>query len=240
MLVISAESCREGRTKVKPIKTFGLAALAALLAMAFVGATSAVATDPTALCEVDPGTGLHEVCPAGKLVTHVHETTLAEKKGILKTSLLTIECDVLFLGDVTTTGALAKAKESLLIVGLHDPAKGEIPLIGAFVYSNCSNSCTATEENGPPEIKVLKEGHETAKVTGEGLVHVVCGKSIDCSYNGTGLVGTAKGPLLSTETNGDVTLTEVKTTKEVGGFLCPKESKLTITTTPLTATYITE
>jgi len=197
---------------------FGLAALAALMAMAFVGASSAMA-ESTALCNVDPGTGATEVCPAGHLITSVHETSVGKAK--LLTSFLTIECDVLFSG--TARSSLA----SPLIID------------GSFTYTNCGN-CTVTEESGPAEIKILKLGHETADVTGEGLVHSVCGTSLDCSYNGLNLLGTAKGPLLSAQTpdNGEVSLQEQSTSKEAGGFLCPKTAKLDIVTTPLSATYI--
>jgi hypothetical protein len=197
---------------MKAMKMIGLAALVALMATAFVGASSAVA-ETTGLCGADEGAP----CQA---VTHIHEISVGKAK--LLTSIGTTECTALFLGDVKSSG-------SPLVIS------------GSFTYSSCTlggSSCTATEENGPSEIKVLKEGHETSKVTGEGLIHLVCGSSIDCSYSGTGLVGTGKGPLLSTQANGEVTLSEQKTTKEVGGFLCPKESKLDITTTPLQATFL--
>jgi len=190
----------------------GLAALTALAAMAFVGASSAMA-ESTTLCTAD-GSGCG--------VTHVHETSVGKAK--LLTSLGTTECNVLALGDV-----VGAALNNPLVLAVN------------FSYSNCllgSTSCTATEESAPAEVKVLKEGHETTKVTGEGLVHLVCGSSIDCSYNGVGLVGIGKGPLLSTQTNGEVTTNEATTNKETGGFLCPKTSKLDITTTPLAATYI--
>jgi hypothetical protein len=206
---------------MKPIRIFGLAALAALMAMAFVGASSALA-ESTSLCDTDPGTGATEACPSGHLVTSVHETSVGKAK--LLTSFGPVECNALFSGTIATT--LAK------------------PLVisGNFTYSNCTlggSSCTATEENGPAEIKVLKEGHETASVTGEGLVHVICGKAIDCSYTGAGLKATAKGPLLASQENGEVSLSEQVTSKEAGGFLCPKSAKLDITMTPLSATYIT-
>ncbi len=193
---------------MKQIKMFGLAALAALMAMAFVGASSAMA-EPTVLCSAD-----ESECEA---TTHVHESTLEGKKAVLKTSILTVECDVLFLGD-TVEGTAA-------------------PLVisGTFTYTNCGG-CAATEENGPAEVKVLKEGHETGSVVGEGLVHVEC-SGLNCRYNGVGLKGTAKGPLLSTETNGEVTLTKQSTNKESGLF-CPSTSELTITTTPLDPTYL--
>jgi hypothetical protein len=111
---------------------------------------------------------------------------------------------------------------------------------GNFTYSNCNNSCVVTEENGPAEIKVLKEGHETSKVTGEGLFHVECGTFIDCLYTGEGLVGTGKGPLLAAteKTNGEVKFSNQKLNEEGGSFFCPDTSELTITTTPLEATYI--
>jgi RHS repeat-associated protein len=191
--------------------------LAGLLAIALLGASAAMA-EKTALCSVD-----ENPCKAIHAITHVHETSVGKAK--LLTILGNVECDALFLGD-TVTGT-------------------EAPLLieGNLTYTNCKlggSGCTATEENGPAEIKVLKEGHEKAKVTGEYLVHVKCGSSLDCSYTAVGLAGTAKGPLLSAQTpdNGEVTISEQSLTKEVGGFLCPKTTKLDITTTPLIATYI--
>jgi hypothetical protein len=208
---------------VKAIKMFGLAALTALLAMAFVGASSAMAED-THLCSNDVGTDYfsEHACTA---VTHVHETSSVsgkEAKAVLLTSIGNTECNVLYLGDVSSTGA---------------------PLIikGGFTYTNCvlgSSSCTATEENGPSKLKVLKTGEETAEVTYEYLIHLVCSGFLDCSYTATSLKSTAKGPLLSAQANGEVTLSEQSLTKEAGGFLCPKIARLDITTTPLSKTYV--
>ena len=203
---------------MKPIKMLGLAALAALMAMAFVGASSAAAED-TALCVLH-----HEIREGCTGIEHVHETTLTGKKAVLKTSLVTVECDVLFLGD----GLIGAS-------GL--PSGAPLIIHGTFTYTNCGG-CTAVEENGPAEIKVLKEGHETSKVTGEGLVHVTC-SGLNCRYNGTGLVGTGKGSLLSAETNGEVSLVKQSVPKESGIF-CPSTSELTITTTPLLKTDIVE
>jgi hypothetical protein len=202
---------------VKAIKTIGLAALASLMAMAFVGASSAMA-ESTALCKTD------EVpCKEANVINHVHETSVG--KAVLLTSIGNTECNVLFLGDA--------------VQGMEEGAG--LGIFGNFTYTNCvlgGSSCTATEENGPSEIEVSRTGAETASVTGEGLVHVVCSGFIDCSYTGSGLKGTAKGPLISTQKNGEVTLSEQKTAKEAGGFLCPKEAKLDITTTPLEATTV--
>src|SRR5690349_21493667 len=125
---------------------FGLAALTALLAMALVGASSAMA-EGTALCSTE------EIpCDA---VAAVHETTISGHPAELLSPLGTITCDVLYLGDT--------------VEGTGEP----LEISGEFTYSNCElgGSCTAKEENGPAEIKVLKEGHEKAEVTGEYLVH---------------------------------------------------------------------
>jgi len=202
---------------MKAIKMIGLTALTALLAMAFVGASSAMA-ESTSLCSAD------EVpCSAANQLGSEHKTSVGKAK--LLTSVGTIECDVLFSGTIATKLA------SPLVIS------------GSFLYTKCevgSSACTATEENGPSEIKVLKEGHETAKVTGEGLVHVLCAGFIDCTYIGTNLVGTAKGPLLSAQVpdNGEVSLQEQPLTKVAGSFFCTKTAKLDITMTSLTATYI--
>ena len=190
---------------MKPIKMFGLAALAALMAMAF--ASSAMASS-TSLCKVDGAT-----CAAGNLITHVHEQSVGHA---LLLSFVTVECAALFLGD-TLNGGLGS------------------PLVihGNFAYT-CLNGCSATEENAPAEIKVLKTGTELAAVTGEGLVHVICG--LNCKYNGLELEGHALGAL-STGNNGRVTLNEQETNKESGTF-CPSTAELDITTEPLTTTYI--
>jgi hypothetical protein len=202
---------------VKSLKRVGFAALPALIAMALLCASSAMA-ESTALCISD-----ENPCAIANQIGYIHVTSVGKAK--LLTSLTTIECETLFSGVI--------------------PAKSTSPPLtinGNFIYTNCTSglgSCTATEENGPSEIDVLKTAHETTKVTGEGLVHVKCGKSLDCSYNGTGLEGTGKGPLLSTQIGGEVILTEKITAKEFGSLLCPKESKLDITITPLRAAYIT-
>jgi hypothetical protein len=207
---------------VKLLKLFGLVALAALMAMAFVGAGSAMAEN-TALCKDMPTNhddegldGKDGVCDDP--ITHVHETTLSGAKAKLLSSILNVECDVLFLGDVLALGA------------------PQVIHSGLFTYTNCNSNCVVTQE-GTVLISVLKLGHELADVTGEGQVHVECGAFIDCKYNGTGLLGHGLGPLLSSHLNGSVILSE-QTTNKVGGALCPATAKLDITTTPLTHTYI--
>src|SRR5436190_6692057 len=162
---------------------FGLAALAALMAMAFVGASSAMATT-TALCSNDSASACTEI-------THVHETTLAGEanQATLLSSVINVKCDVLFLGDTLMT-------------------EGPLLIHGHFTYTNCNNSCVVTEESTDALIEVARTAHETASITGEGEVRVHCGFFINCVYNGEGLAGVAKGKLLSSETNGESSTTE--------------------------------
>jgi len=193
----------KGRKVKSPLKMLGLAALAALMGMAVIGASSASA-EPTTLCSNDNST-----CTS---VSHIHETSVGH--ALLLSSFATVQCEALFLGD----------------------AEPGAPLIieGTFSYT-CLSGCTATEENGPAEIKVLKEGTELAVVTGEGLVHVVCG--LNCRYNGVGLEGHGVGALTAGNGKGEVSIEGATVNKE-SGFLCPSTSELDITTEPLSTTYI--
>jgi len=198
---------------VKPTKMFGLAGLAALMVMAF-GASSAMASS-TQLCSGDPSTS------CGSAITHVHEVSVGKAK--LLSTFLTVECNVLFLGDS---------------LGLGSP----LVLHGNFTYTNCG-SCTVVETSSQVLITVLRTSHETATVVGEGEVFVDCGgSSLECEYDGEGLTGTAKGPLLSAQTpdNGEVSLQGQEVHKTGGGFFCPSVSKLDIVTSPLVATSIGE
>jgi hypothetical protein len=81
--------------QMKPIKMFGLAALAALMAMVVIGAPSASA-EVTGLCAEDAS-------PCGSAVTHVHEISVGHAK--LLSSFATVECEALFLGEVVEEGA---------------------------------------------------------------------------------------------------------------------------------------
>jgi hypothetical protein len=210
---------------VKPIKMLGLAALAALLAMALVGTSSAMA-ESTELCGSDPGTGATEACGSTQeAITHVHETTEAGNPGLLLSSVVEIKCTVLFLGDTVGT------------------TSNPLEIKGKFTYSGCQtasgSSCTVTEVSTESTIKVLKTAHELGEVTGSGEVNAHCGFFINCTYNGEGLNGHALGPLLSTSTNGQVRIEE-QTTHKVSGSLCPETAKLDLLTTPLEAVYLTK
>ncbi len=196
---------------MKPIKMFCLVALAALTAMAFVGASTAMAEEDTALCTAD-----ENPCEVENLILHVHETSVGKAK--LLTGMTTVECEVLFLGD-------AVEADPLIIAGV-------------FTYSSCSSSCEVTEENGPAEVEILKTGHETSSVADTGLLHVNCG-ILNCRYSGVGLEGIGKGPLLASQKNGEASFKEQAVSKESGAF-CPSTAKLDVTLTPLSAAYISQ
>jgi hypothetical protein len=219
---------------MKPIKMFGFAGLAALLAMAFVGASSAIAGS-TALCSAD-----ESPCKEANQITHVHEATLFGAKARLLASP-EVKCDVLFLGDTFRWWVESGGVRVGETVGLEGAFS--LLIVGNFTYSNCEGNCKVEEENGPTEIEVLREASELAKVTsgtgvGSGLVHLECPFGVDCYYVGEGLVGHGLGPLTSSELNGSVTLSGQKVTEENPSFFCPDSGKLDITTTPLSATYI--
>jgi hypothetical protein len=197
---------------MKPIKMIGLALL--MLSAMAIGDASAAMAEPTALCTADGGK-----CSEANTIAHIHESTLAGHKAVLLNSLKTIECDVLFLGEATA--------------GIPLMAEGE------FTYSNCTSACVVKMINGPVIVEVSKEGHESAMVTDhEGEVKAEC-SGISCSYSFEGVEGTAKGSLLSSETNGSNTVSEKLLTK-TAGLLCPKEARLDITTTPLEEEFLTE
>ena len=189
---------------MKPVKMLGLAALAALMTFAVIGVSSAMA-EPTAFCAEDPGTGPEEVCPGGEIITHLHAATAEVLPAVVLTSILNVACSVLYLAD--TTEELAS------------------PLIleGTFTYTNCTNKCTVTEENGPSEISLLKNGHDKANAVLESLMHVSC-SAINCNYTTNGMKGLFKGSLLPF-TGGEDEFGDAKLTKESGLF-CPSLAEL--------------
>jgi len=167
----------------------------------------------TTLCKVDPGTGSSEVCPAKRLVTGIDQQTLLDAKAKFLTSSGAFECEVTYLGGSAESGS-------------------PLEIHGTLYYTGCSG-CTIAET--PYTFKISKLGHETADVTGEGEIHVVC-EGINCYY-AEGLTGTAKGPLLSVEANGEIAFNE-KELHAVKGTQCPTTAKLDLVLTTPSAPYI--
>jgi len=194
------------------IKLFGFIAVAALMGVLF-SSTSAAMAEGTALCVVD------EVpCAVGNTVIHIHETSVGKAK--LLSSLPTIECNVLFLGEILT--ALNSS--------------GPVTMHGHFTYSGCNNFCSVSEPLGQDSlISILRLGEHLGDTTGEGEVHVSC-PFINCTYNGEGLEGHALDPLTSSQANGSVVITKQETHIVSGS--CPESAFLDLTTTPLAGVYI--
>jgi hypothetical protein len=207
---------------------FGLAAIAAVAAMAFVGASSAMAEN-TSLCTEDVAVGT--ACPSGKLALHVHFETqklsggvLVPAKNKLLNPILTVECVGLFLGDVTNATLLG----------------APLTVLGNLSYSSCTAGCAVTESSPDGVISVLREGgEELGKVTGTGFkVLVNCGLStLHCVYDGQGLVGDGLGALIAGHT-GAVKFNEAVVHSTGEGLLCPSEAKLDANFLPLEALYI--
>jgi hypothetical protein len=194
---------------------FGLAAVAAVAAMAFIGASSASATFSTALCTEASGT---LACPAGKLASSVH---FVAKDPLLLTTLVNVLCkEALFSGTVENSGLLATAPEPLGIS------------IGELKYIECETTtkiaCTIkTEHLGL--LDLLKTAADLGTLVDLPLggsyteVKVVCGSVINCTYKGENLTGHALSATATT--TGHVTYSNSPVTK-TGGILCPSESKL--------------
>jgi hypothetical protein len=213
-----------GEGKVKTIKRLGAVVPATLVVMAFAGVSPAMA-ESTSLCKTDQAVfsgGTYETtndCPVGERIKQVHLATLAGAKAVvLNDKGVKVECDVLFSGEVVSLNNLGPT----------------IAIEGFYSYSNCGN-CTVKEVGKGATLALLREGHEKAKVVTSVEMEVKCG-IINCKYlwaeNGTAL-----GPLLSTETNGDITFFE-QPPIGTGGVFCPGVNKLDITMTPLVATYL--
>jgi hypothetical protein len=195
------------------IKTLGLMASMAMAGMAFVGAPTATA-EPTGLCSAEPVVEEEiEQCPT---VAHLEGVSMGKAK--LLTPLMTVECDVSYLGMETS----------------YEPT---LTFTGTFTYSNCG-TCKVTEESGAAVFEVLKEGHETAALTGEGLIHVECGGSLSCTYAASGLEGTVTGALLAENGKGELSITEQKVAKESGGIFCPSEAALDLEMEPVSPIYV--
>jgi len=167
---------------------FGLAAIAAVAAMAFVGATSASA-EPTTLCTVDTE---NLECPANQASSVTFVSTKANSQ--LLNSTLNVSCTSTFNGEAEYVEEEKEGKKVKVYTTLGSP----LVLLGKFTYTNCTTFCNVKEENGPATIEILKTAAELALVTGEGLVNVNCFGFFNCSYIGKGLEGHGLGGLETT------------------------------------------
>jgi hypothetical protein len=187
---------------------FGLTALAAVAAMAFIGASSASATS-TQLCKVHTGT----TCPAGSATTAVHLVNKAGTVGTLLNSLVNVLC-LNVLGQGTPLGLAAPQQIHSTVLS----------------FTNCGtsashNECTVTTE-ALPLFNLLYTALDEGTLTAEGgVARVKCTVfgfiKIDCKYGTVGLSFNVKGgnPAVLKAENKAVQFIE-------GSALCPTESSL--------------
>lgn len=153
----------------------GLAVVAALVAMVWVGPSSASAEVDTALCSSDEWGLLY--CAEENLTNHVHLVDFAATL-LTNSAIPSVACMVLFLGEVL---GLAQAPAPQVIHG-------------NFRFVNCNAGCTVAEVAGAGTlgglILVLKVGEDVAQVRGDDFeARVTCAGVIQCSYTGENLVG---------------------------------------------------
>lgn len=209
----------EGRGKVG-FKTLGLVALATLAAIVLVRSPSWAAAS-IALCDSDAGGGTHGQCPSGHRLRHLHEASVG--KAALLTSIFSVECSALFLGDVLSPNGSAAS----------------LWIEGSFTYSNCTEGCILTEETVPTELIVERQGSRIVNRIGYDLLHVNCSGFSNCTYKKPSTYGVRRDPSSSKQPNGEMTFYRQVTRKE-SGALCLDSARLDLVTTPLQPAYITD
>jgi hypothetical protein len=192
------------------IKLLGMVAVAAVAAMALVGASSAMA-ESTQLCTNETGTCVEP--------TTIHSVSVGH--AVLLSSFgIEVQCDALVTGTVTK--------------GL--VTNGPVKISPATLsYSNCLNNATVTViKQGT--ISVLNEGNELATQTSSGFEVLVNTSGLHCVYTSKALAGHGLGPL-QTGTGKDHVTYAGAVVNKVEGFLCPETSKLDALFQDLTAIW---
>jgi len=208
------------------IKVLGLAGLTAVVAMAFVGASSATATGITAACKTKEA-----ICPESQLVHTIH---LSNTEGST-ISILNKIANILCLGVL--------AKTISLQVGIPQKINTE-----SFSFTGCGTSAAhkncAVEFKGLPSFTLLKEKPNLGVLTAtKGKLLVQCEgegfSNINCTYDTKDLEFNAEGALHQAGTgHGMVTASNAPLSPEVETEECPKEAKLDLLLEPSEHVYI--
>ena len=193
------------------IKMIGLAAITAVAAMAFVGASSAMAGN-TALCETNT-----EPCTSAATTAH-----FVDKGGFLLSSVVNVTC--------------LEALLSASVLALGAP---QVAHVTELTYSHCltgtGGNCTVKAES-LGLLSGLRTAADTGTLTDVGTtVRVTCGVLINCVYGGNELVGHGLSAGLSTE-NGNVSYSKAEV-QRVSGF-CPEKGFLDANFISLTPLWI--
>ncbi len=188
---------------------FGLAAIAAVAAMAFVGASSATA-QTTVLCDQD----INLACAAGHALTGpVHIEALAENPQLL-TSFGNVHCEhSIILGSTNNT--------------LASPLAGTVTSLS---FTGCleltfNTSCTATQVSGGTSL-LLKTAANLGTLESHGSqVNVTCSKiGLNCTYGGLPVLHVQGSQLLAGEPTDLAIATANTTLTKTGGTFCPSTS----------------
>ncbi len=195
------------------IKMFGLGAVAAVAAMAFVGATSASALN-TQLCTT------HTSLTCGSAATSVH-WVLAP--GTIWKLLGAI--DILCLGFLVEATALGLGNPQLV----HSLSQSFTGCGTGSPHNNCTMSIPIGQQ---PLFNLAKTGLDAGVLTAaSGQTRLVCSNiGLDCLYDAEGMefeVGA-----------GHLTANETGVTELGGKFFCPVENLLDALLETLTSTYV--
>jgi hypothetical protein len=189
------------------IKMVGLAGVVAVVATAFVGASSAMANGPTVLCKVN-----EDPCAANE-TKEVHFTSVGEPTLVTTVPSLTIKC-----------------ASSLAVGTVEDLGTPTGITLTELTWTNCSSNqgaCTV-ETEAPGLLDVLKTAANlgTAKALGTE-VKVTCGAVISCVFGGADTAGlTVEGALHNGGTShGKLNAPGIAVPKKKG--LCPATSTWT-------------
>jgi hypothetical protein len=179
---------------MKSMKMFGLALVAAVTAMALVGAPSALAAESTALCKVSTSPCPEKsIYPSGTIVKAqlLHQTASLEEnlKNVSPSLLLgpnlveEVRCWEASASGKTTSGLATEG-----------PVTGTLE---ALAFSHCFHktgvACTVTV-NKLGTLTLQKTGVNLGEARVNGvLVTVVCGVVFECVYKTEGLPMAAKG-----------------------------------------------
>ena len=195
-------------------KMFGLAALAAVAAMAFLGATSASAETSTQMCKTH--TGL--TCGAGNGVTSHHMVLASGTVGKLLAGIT-----VLCLGILIAATPLGLGNPQ----SLHTTS---LEFTGCGSGSTHDNCTVTTEEQ--PLANLLKTGLDIGLLAlTSGRLRLVCSSlGINCTYDTEGMEFEVGGQHLTAEESPLI---------ELGGkFFCPDEGHLDGLLETLTNTFV--
>lgn len=205
---------------MKLIKAIGLAGVAAMVAMAFVGVGTASATG---LCSAEPETlGSGETqCVAGTAYTTGQEYKATATNAVLKNSVENVTC----------TTSSTTLKQTQANTGTGSALLGEVTALtfGPTCKSSGGFTCTVESLNKPYSAS-LSSATSVLTITaksGEPSASVSCaGGLLSCVFGNT----TFSLPVTSGEP-GSVSASEValKMTKKEGFLKCPESSKWTAT-----------